>query len=387
MSWTGSDLRSIEAALALPRVGVRVSDKADPWVVRLVAILTTLGLIFVFDASTYVSNFHFGDGYRMILKHIVSVVFGVGLLWVCSRCPSDFLKERAFWIFAASIPLVLATLIPHVGIEVNGARRWIPFGLFNLQPSEFVKISFVIAVAAWLDRVSHRARNPAYTIVPVFVALGVVAGILLGQPDFGTTALLAGIAVLMLLLGGVPVWQLAVPALALGGGGFWLIWTSTYRWNRVMAFLHPEDDPLGAGYHLLQALSAFGSGGVTGQGLGASTSKSGYLPEPHTDFIFAVIGEETGLVGAAAIVVLFALLAWRGFRIAHRHSEHFAQLLAAGLTLIIVLQAIMNIAVVLGVFPTKGIGLPFISYGGSSVMAFLAISGLLLSLSRELRER
>ncbi len=387
MNWGSSDARSIEAALALPRVSVRMSDRPDPWLVGLVALLTTLGLIFVFDASTFVSNYHFGDNYRMILKHTVSALFGAVLLWVCSRCPSDFLKERAYWLFAASIPLVIATLIPHVGIEVNGARRWIPLGVFNLQPSEFVKISFVIASAAWLDSVSDRARNPLYTIFPVLGAFGVIGAILLGQPDFGTTALMAGIAVVMLLLGGVPLWQLAVPAMALGGAGFALIWTSEYRWNRVMAFLNPEADPLGAGYHLLQALAAFGSGGVAGQGLGNSTSKSGYLPEPHTDFIFAVIGEETGLIGGTIIVVLFGLLAWRGFRIAHRHSDHFAQLLAAGLTLIIVLQAMINIAVVLGMLPTKGIGLPFISYGGSSIMAFLSIAGLLLSLSRELRER
>jgi cell division protein FtsW len=387
MSWSSSDARSIEAALALPRVSVRMSDRPDPWVVGLVAILTTLGLIFVFDASTFVSNYHFGDGYRMILKHAVSAAVGAVLLWVCSRCPSDFLRERAYWLLALSIPLVVATLVPHVGIEVNGARRWIPFGLFNLQPSEFLKISFVIATAAWMDRVSDRARNPLYTIVPVLGVFGMIAVVLLGQPDFGTTALLAGIAVLMLLLGGVPLWQLLVPAMALGGAGFALIWTSEYRWNRVMAFLNPEADPLGAGYHLLQALSAFGSGGLTGLGLGNSTSKSGYLPEPHTDFIFAVIGEETGLIGGATIVVLFGLLAWRGFRIAHRHSDHFAQLVAAGLTLVIVLQAMINIGVVLGVLPTKGIGLPFISYGGSSVMAFLSIGGLLLSLSRELRER
>jgi cell division protein FtsW len=387
VDWGGSDARSIEAALALPRVAVRMSDRPDPWVVGLVAVLTVLGLIFVFDASTFVSNYHFGDGYRMILKHAVSASVGLVLLWICSRCPSDFLRRRAFWIFAISLPLVAATLVPHVGIEVNGARRWIPFGLFNLQPSEFVKISYVIVVAAWMDRVAERVRNPLYTILPVLGCFGVIAVILLGQPDFGTTALLGGIAVLMLLLGGVPLWQLAVPALAMGGGGFALIWHSEYRWNRLMAFLDPEKDPLGAGYHLLQALTAFGSGGLTGTGLGASTSKSGYLPEPHTDFIFSVIGEETGLLGATAIVILFALLAWRGFRIAHRHSEPFAQLLAAGLTLVIVLQATINIGVVLGVLPTKGIGLPFISYGGSSIMAFLSIGGLLLSLSRELRER
>ena len=387
MSWSSSEARSIEAALALPRVSVRMSDRPDPWLVGLVAILTVLGLIFVFDASTFVSNFHFGDGYRMILKHAVSAVVGVVLLWICSRCPSDFLRRRAHWLFLASLPLVAATLIPQLGVEVNGARRWLPFGLFNLQPSEFVKITYVIAVAAWMERFADRARNPLYTILPVLALFGLIAAMLLGQPDFGTTALLGGIAVLMLMLGGVPKWQLFVPALAMGGGGFWLIWSSEYRWNRVMAFLYPEKDPLGAGYHLQQALTAFGSGGLAGQGLGNSTSKSGYLPEPHTDFIFSVIGEETGLIGATVIVVLFGLLAWRGFRIAHRHSEPFAQLLAAGLTLVIVLQAMINIGVVVGVLPTKGIGLPFISYGGSSIMAFLSIGGLMLSLSRELRER
>ncbi|MFN2427415.1 MAG: putative lipid II flippase FtsW [Candidatus Binatia bacterium] len=386
MNWSGSEARSIEAALALPRVPVRTSNKFDWLLAIMVGLLVFFGLVFVFNASTFVSNYHFGDGYRMFLKHVVSVVLGLVLMWICSRCPSDLLKHRAYWLFAASIPLMAATLIPNLGVEVNGARRWIPLGLFNLQPSEFVKITYVIAVAAWLDHFSDRVRNPLYTILPVFFGLAVVAGVLLLQPDFGTTVLMAGIAVLMLSLGGVPFWQLFAPALALGGMALALVWTSPYRWNRVMAFLHPEDDPLGAGYHLLQALSAFGSGGTTGNGIGASTSKSGYLPEPHTDFIFAVIGEEAGLLGASIVVVLFAVLAFRGFRIAHRHSEHFAQLLAAGLTLLIVLQAMINMAVVLGMLPTKGIGLPFISYGGSSIMAFLAITGLLLSLSRELRE-
>lgn len=308
-------------------------------------------------------------------------------MWVCMSCPSDFLQRRAFWFFLLTLPLVAATLVPHVGVEVNGARRWISFGPFNLQPSEFIKISFVIAAAAWMDRVGEHVRDPRWTMLPIFSAFGVVAGMLLWQPDFGTTALIGVLAVVMLLLGGVPRWQLFAPAAAMIAGGFALVWTSEYRWNRLTAFLDPEADPLGAGYHLLQALIAFGSGGVSGQGIGASTSKSGYLPEPHTDFIFAVIGEETGLLGASVIVLLFALLAWRGFRIAHRHSEPFAQMVAAGLTLIIVLQAILNIGVVIGVLPTKGIGLPFISYGGSSIIAFLAIGGLLLSLSRELRER
>lgn len=387
MKWNGSEARSIEAAMALPRVAVRISDQPDPWILFLVGFLTVTGLAFVFDASTFVSNFHFGDSYRMIQKHAVSATVGVALMWICSRCPSEFLKRRAMWLFLASLPLVLGTLIPHIGISVNGARRWIPFGVFNLQPSEFLKITFVIGVAAWMDRYAEKARSPQYTIIPVLSTFGVLALMLMLQPDFGTTVLLGVIAVLMLFLGGVPWWQLFPPGLLLVAGGAALVRTSEYRWNRFMAFLDPEKDPLGAGYHLQQALTAFGSGGFSGAGLGASTSKSGYLPEPHTDFIFSVIGEEMGLLGGAAIVVLFGLLGWRGMRVAHRHSEPFAQLVAAGLTMVIVLQAALNMGVVLGVLPTKGIGLPFISYGGSSIMAFLSIGGLLLSLSRELRER
>lgn len=373
-----SSVESVHRSLRLVR--------PDPWLISLVAILTTLGLIFVFDASWFVSNYHYGDGYRMIVKHAASALIGLVLLYGCSRCTSEYLERHAYRIFLASLPLLVFTLVPHLGIEVNGARRWIPFGLFNLQPSEFTKIAFVIVTAAYLVRVSDRMRNPLYSTFPVLAVFGVVGAVLLAQPDFGTAVLLGAIAVLMLFLAGVPAWQLFGPAAVMGAAGAFLVYTSEYRWKRLMAFLDPEADPLGTGYHLRQALIAFGSGQVTGQGLGASTQKSGYLPEPHTDFIFAVIGEETGFVGATLIVVLFALLAWRGFRIAHRHSSRFAQLLAAGLTLIVVLQATINMGVVLGMLPTKGIGLPFISYGGSSIMAFLAIGGLLLAMSRELPE-
>lgn len=387
MSWRSSDAGAIEAALALPRVPVRMSDRPDPVLIGLLGGLTVLGLLFVYDASYFVSDFHFGDGYRMIFKHAISAAVGVVLLWICSRCPSHVLREKAWWIFGLSVPLLLATLVPGIGIEVNGARRWISFGFFNLQPSELTKISFVIVTAAYLERVGDRLDRPLVSIAPVLTVFGLVAGVLLMQPDFGTAVLIGAIAVLMLLLAGVPAWHLLLPGILLGAGAGFLVYSSEYRWKRFMAFLDPEKDPLGTGYHLIQALTAFGSGGLMGRGLGASTQKSGYLPEPHTDFIFAVIGEETGLLGASFIVLLFALVAWRGFRIAHRHADPFAQLVAAGLTLIIVLQAIINMGVVLGLLPTKGIGLPFISYGGSSIMAFLAIGGLLLSLSRELRDR
>ncbi len=370
-----------------PRLRVRIAGNSDPWLFLFVALLATAGVAFVYSASYFISTSDFGDGYRMTVKHIVSGVIGMVLLYVCSRCPSDFLERKAYWIFGLTLPMLLLTIIPGVGECANGACRWVPLGFFNLQPAEFVKVGFIIATCAWLTRVSDRLRNPIYGMAPVFGMVGLLGLVLLSQPDFGTTALLGALSVLLLFLGGVPAWQLAGPTALLSVLAGFLVYLEPYRVKRLVVFLNPDADPQGVGWQLRQALIAFGSGKVFGQGIGASTQKSGWLPEAHTDFIFSVIGEEAGLLGASAIVVLFALLAWRGFRIAHRHSEPFAQLLAAGLTLLITLQAMVNMGVVLGLLPTKGIGLPFLSYGGSSMMAFLAASGILLSLSRELRER
>ncbi|HYC54078.1 MAG TPA: putative lipid II flippase FtsW [Candidatus Binatia bacterium] len=387
MKWQSSAAGAAIPASEFPRARVRISDRPDPWLLSLVAILATLGMIFVFDTSWFVSSYSFGDGYRMTIKHGISAAIGAVLLFICSRCPSDFLERKAYWIFGLSVPVLLLTLVPGVGECANGACRWMPFGFFNLQPAEFTKVGFVIVVAAYLTRMSDRLRNPLYGIAPVLGTVGVLGLILLSQPDFGTAALLGVIAVLMLFLSGVPVWQLVAPGAAMVAAAAYLVISEPYRFKRLTVFLNPDADPQGVGWQLRQALIAFGSGQVTGQGLGASTQKTGWLPEAHTDFIFSVIGEETGLIGAVVIVALFALVAWRGFRIAHRHSEPFAQLLAAALTLVITLQAMINMGVVLGLLPTKGIGLPFISYGGSSMMVFLAAAGILLSLSRELRER
>ena len=376
----------------MPTVGIRSSGAADPWMMVLVAVLTIIGIGYVWDASTFLSNYHFGAPYLIAIKHVVSVVVGLLLLLLFSRYPSKQLGDHAFYIFLGSLPLVVATLIPHVGIQVNGAKRWLPFGLFNLQPSEFLKITFVLACARWFSR--PKAPEEGHGLRMVLQSLAAVGGLfvlaaipLMLQPDFGTTALLGALAWCMLLLGGVPIPYMLGPTAGGLALAFVAVRTSEYRWNRVMAFLDPEKDPLGAGYHLLQSLKALGSGGLTGRGIGASVSKSGYLPECHTDFIFAVFGEETGLVGGVFLLVVFGLLAWRGFRIAYRHEDSFAQLAAAGLTLVIVLQTLLNVGVALGAFPTKGMGLPFISYGGSSIMAYLSLAGLLLSMSRELRER
>jgi cell division protein FtsW len=369
------------------RRGARVGDRADPWIVGSAGLLVLLGVIFVFDTSYFYAAYNYGSGFRMIGKHLFSVAVGLGLLAICSRTGSAWFQAKAPWLMGFAALTLAATLIPGIGVSVNGAKRWISLGFFNYQPAEFAKLAFVIFVSAYLTRMADRVTSLRYGMIPVMVLMGSLGAMLLGQPDFGTSAVIGILGTSLLLLAGVRLWQVgAIGVLGVTAAGL-LVWLEPYRWARLMVFLNPGADPQGTGWQLRQALIAFGSGQLSGLGLGASTQKSGWLPEAHTDFIFSVIGEETGLLGGACVLLIFCVLAVRGFRVAHRHEEPFGQLLAAGITLMLVVQALINMGVVLGLLPTKGIGLPFISYGGSSMMMFLAAVGILMSLSRELRER
>jgi cell division protein FtsW len=376
-------MRSVESAASR----VTISDRADPWIAWVTFVLVVVGMIFVFDTSYFFSSYNYNDSFRMFYKHLLSVGIGVVLALGLSRCRSDTLERFAFWILGASAVLLALTIVPGIGACAKGACRWIDLGVLRFQPAELAKIGFVISTAAVLTRFGDKLKLPHYGMLPTLLSMGVLGALLLQQPDFGSTALIAAIGVALIFLAGVPVWQVLVLGSGLGVAGGFLVMMEPYRLERLKQFLDPAADPQGMGWQLSNALIAFGSGMVTGQGLGASTQKSGYLPEAHTDFIFSVIGEETGLLGGLFVLSCFALLAWRGFRVAYRHPDRFGQILAAGITLVIVVQATLNIGVVLGMLPTKGIGLPYISYGGSSMIMFLAMTGILLSLSRELRER
>ncbi len=370
------------------RVQVKISDRSDPWIPGVTTLLVVCGMIFVLDTSYFFSSQNYNDGLRVFLKHVFSIGVGVVLLLVLSRLRSDLVERHALKALIASLALLALTLVPGVQVCANGACRWISlFGVFNFQPAELVKVAFVIYVVARLTQNSDKLSDLRKGILPVAALMGGIGVALLLQPDFGTAALLGVLALTLMFMAGVPLWQLSTLAALSGVAGYVLIRMEPYRIRRFACFLDPETDPLGVCWHLRQALMAFGSGQLGGQGLGASTQKSGWLPEAHTDFIFSVVGEETGLIGAVIVVVCFALFAYRGLRVAHRHPDMFGQMLAAGLTLIIVMQALLNMGVILGLLPTKGIGLPFISYGGSSMMVLLAATGLLMSLSRELRER
>ena len=369
------------------RIRVRSSDRSDPWIIALTLLFMAIGAMFVLDTTYFFSQRTYGDGYRMVAKHLVSIVIGGILAIGFSRCRSDVMEKLARPALLVAAALLFLPLVPGVGSCTKGACRWVTLGPLNIQPAEIAKTAFVIYMADFLTRRGNELRDWRHGLLPTLATMGALGAILLLQPDFGSAVLIGIIGMVMMFLAGVPLYQLLLISVpAIGGAGL-LILFEPYRVRRFLCFLDPEQDPAGACYQVVQSSRTFGSGRVWGEGLGNSIQKTGYLPEAHTDFIFSVIGEEMGLIGAVCVLLCFCLLAYRGFRVAHRHPDMFGQLLAAGVTFALIAQALINMGVVLGLLPTKGLVLPFFSYGGSSMMMSLACIGILMSLSRELRER
>jgi len=356
---------------------------ADPWLVLAVAALVGLSVVMVFNVSYFYGQDRFGDAFIFFRKHLLSVVLGTAAALGASRLRSDVYQRIAYPLLAIAVVALVIVLIPGIGMVRGGARRWLHVGPLSLQPSELAKFAVVLYLARSLVKKGDRVGTFQFGIVPHFVVVGLIAGLVLLEPDFGTATLCAGLLVLMLFVGGVPLRLLGLPALAAIPAALLMVWKAPYRWARIVAFLNPDADPLGVNFQLKQSVIAFGSGRLSGLGLGESRQKLFYLPEAHTDFLFSVIGEEFGLIGALLVLSLFAVVGARGFRIAVRHPDPFASLLAFGVTLSLVLQGVVNAGVVLGCLPTKGLALPFMSYGGSAMIAALAQVGVLAALARE----
>jgi cell division protein FtsW len=381
------------ASLSRPILTRRVKPRAkaqpivarggDPWIIATVATLVIVGLVMVFNTSYFFAGERFGDPLHVFRKHLVSIVLGIVCCFVASRVRSSQYERLAYPALAIVVVMLIAVLIPGVGLVRGGARRWIGFGIMNLQPSELAKVVAVLYLARSMVRKGPRLTTFSLGVLPHFIVVGTLAGLVVVEPDFGTAALLGVTLFAMLFAGGVRWRHLALPILPIVPLAIYAISSSPYRLRRVMVFLDPWEHPRDAGFQLVQSFLAFGSGGLFGAGLGESKQKMFYLPEAHTDFIFSVIGEELGLVGALFMVGLFALLAIRGLRVALHHPTTFGQLVAFGVTTVIVLQAGINMAVVLGLLPTKGLALPFVSYGGSAMLGAMAAIGVLLALSRE----
>jgi cell division protein FtsW len=364
-----------------PRISGHLAG--DPWLGLAVAALVGLSVVMVFNVSYFYGQDRFGDSLLFFRKHVLSIVLGTVVAIAASRVSSDAYRRAAYPLLVVAIVALVLVLVPGIGLTRGGARRWLHLGPLSVQPSELAKFAIVLYLARSLVKKGDRLATFQYGVVPHYLVVGMIAGLVLLEPDFGTAALGVALLVCLLFVAGVPGRLLALPAVAGIPAVAYMVWKAPYRWARIIAFLNPDSDPLGVNFQLKQSFIAFGSGGLWGVGLGESRQKMFYLPEAHTDFLFSVIGEELGLAGALLVLALFAVVAARGFRIALRHPDRFASLLAFGVTLSLVLQGVINAGVVLGVLPTKGLALPFLSYGGSAMIAALGQVGVLMALARE----
>ena len=348
----------------------------------LVIVLSLLGLgtVAVYSASSMASAATYGGSLWFVLHHLLAIACGVGLAVGCLLVPYAQLRRSARWLFLLS--LLLLVLVFLFGQEVGGAKRWFRLGRWSLEPSEFAQLSLIVYLADLLARRAQHLQDVWRGLLPPLLSTGLMAGLVLIQPDLGTTIVMGAVSLLLLGIGRARWQHLAViVSLALAVLVF-LIAGEEYRRRRILAFLDPWADPRGGGYQILQSYFALASGGLTGLGVGASLQKLYFLPSAHTDFIFAIIGEELGLIGTTAVIGLLVLFLICGFRIAVATHDLFSKYLVCGLVAMIGLEAMVNIAVVTGLLPTKGLPLPFISYGGSSMMINLVACALIFQASR-----
>jgi cell division protein FtsW len=345
-----------------------------------VLFLVGIGIVMVYSASSALALKKFGSSYFFIKKQALFALVGLMALVAGRHFPYRALRLLAYPAIVGTLCLLLAVLLTGWGHTAGGATRWLRLGSFTLQPSEIARLALILYLAYSMSKKQERIREFAIGFVPHVAVLMVLIVPIMLQPDFGSVVILMLIAGVMLFAGGVPLRHLALAGLAMAPVGSYLLLSADYRVKRLMSFLNPWEYPTSEGYQTIHSLMAFGSGGIWGAGIGKSLQKLFYLPEPHTDFIFSVIGEEFGLVGVTLIILLYGLIIWRGLAIARQIADPFGALLAFGLTTAIALQVCINMGVTLGLLPTKGLTLPFLSYGGTSLVVNMAAIGVLMNI-------
>ena len=354
----------------------------DLWLFAIVVALVSVGVVMVYSASAIVAADRFHDPFFFLRKQFFWAVVGFAGLWVAMRLDYRRLERFVIPLLAVSFVLLVLVLVPPFGQQINGTRRWFRAGFASFQPVELAKFALVLYLASFLTRRQDAIRSFTQGLLPLLMMAGALAGLTILQPDLGNSLALIFLTLALAYLAGArPAHMLAVAAAALPVVVV-LVAMKPYRWRRMVAFMNPWDDPQGSGFQIIQSFLALGSGGWFGLGLGESKQKLFYLPEPYTDFIFSIIGEELGLAGALAVVGLFALLIWRGLRIGLRAPDTFGSYLALGLTVMLATQTLVNIGVVTGALPTKGLPLPFISFGGSALLMTMFSAGVLLNISQ-----
>jgi cell division protein FtsW len=368
---------------AATKMNRRTENEKKPDLILLLVtlLLVTVGTVMIYSSSSILAMERFRDGQFFLKKQFFFLCLGLGVMALATRIPYYKLRKLAWAGVILSAFFLLLIWVPHLGIRAGGAVRWLNLGVFSFQVSEMVKVALILFLAHFFaENINHIREFRDGMLIPLGIT-GALVGLILLQPDFGTTVIIAVITFLMIFLAGGRILHLAGLAALLLPVALYLLLHKSYRLARLMTFLDPWKDPHRSGFQIIQSLISFGSGGVFGVGIGDGMQKLFYLPEPHTDFILSVIAEESGFIGVGLILLLYTILIFRGFRISLKAPDLFGNLLAAGLTMMLALEAFINIAGVMGLIPLKGLALPFLSYGGTSLMMSLAAVGILLNIS------
>jgi cell division protein FtsW len=345
-------------------------------------LLALVGVVMIYSASSTVSDRNFGTSVFYLRGHLIHLMLGLAAMIVAMRVPVEVWRRCIPFAMLACFLMLILVLIPGIGHQVGGARRWFRLGPFSVQPTELLKLVLVAFVASYLDRKRELVAEFFRGVAPGLTVMGVFLLLVVMQPDFGNMVLITLTLLLMIFVGGAKPGHVLGSLAGFSVIGVYLVASQSYRMKRFLAFLNPWDDRLDSGFQIIQSYLAFGNGGAMGVGLGSSRQKMFFLPDAHTDFIFSILGEELGLIGVLAVMLLFAVLLWRGYRASLDAGEDFDRYLAYGITSLLGLQVLLNLAVVMGMIPTKGLPLPFISAGGSSVVMTLFMSGILLRIGR-----
>src|ERR1700730_3028377 len=354
----------------------------DSWLFTVTLILVFLGLVMVFSASAVMAKERYGSGYYFLLRQVGWAASGIVAMVVAMKV--DYRRYKHPGVGVSMLGVTTLMLISVFFLDrAHNTHRWIHFSGFSFQPSEVAKVAVILFVAYFLENRTHSMKDLRNTLLPAILPTVVFLALIVLQPDLGTAIACAATTACILFVAGLELRYLGYAGVLSLIPLYFLIYRVPWRWDRMVAFVNPYSDPQGKGFHIIQSLIAESTGGITGLGFMEGKQKLFYLPEPHTDFIFAVTAEEMGLLGSLALLLLFGIFLWRGVRTALRTQDVFGRLLAVGITSLVVVQAFINMSVVLGIMPTKGIPLPFVSYGGSSLFVTLACVGVLLNITKQ----
>ena len=345
-----------------------------------VLLLVGMGIVMVYSASSALAIKKFGSGYFFLKKQAMFSLIGIVVLVTFSYIPFRLYRVLVYPVLAAAIVMLVAVVFSGLGVTAGGSARWLQLGPVQFQPSELARLALVIYMAYSMSKKGELLRDFYVGFLPHFLVLGLFTGLLLVQPDFGSILIFAALTWIMLFVGGCRISHLLSVVLVLAPMAWLFMTHAEYRVKRLMSFMDPWQYPADEGYQIVHSLMAFGTGGITGAGIGKGYQKLFYLPEPHTDFIFSVVGEELGLIGVMIVILLYGIMLMRGIRIARHAQDRFGSLLAMGITVTLGLQVCINMGVALGMLPTKGLTLPFLSYGGTSLLINMAAVGIMMNI-------